>query len=296
MASPQFQALYRTMQAQPDRSALPVAELRAAGLRKAEGFPLPADVTCRPVDAGGVPGEWIVAPGAGSGRALLYLHGGGYYRGSIATVRELCARISRAAALPVLAVDYRLAPEHRFPAALEDARAAWRWLRAQGHAGSALAVGGDSAGGGLAVALLVALRDAGEALPAAGVCLSPWVDLTHGGASLDELAAHDPQLTRAYLERFAALYLAGADPRDPGASPLFADLAGLPPLLVQVGGRELLRDDGVRLAERASAADVPVELDLWEEMTHVWQNNGAELPEGQQAVERIGAFLRARVG
>jgi acetyl esterase/lipase len=295
MASMQFQELYRTLKAQPDRAALPVEELRELGRRKAAGLPVPDDVTCRPVDAGGVPGEWISAPGAAEGRALLYLHGGGYYRGSIATVRELCGRISRAAGVRVLAIDYRLAPEQPFPAALDDALAAWRWLRAQGLAPQGLGVGGDSAGGGLTVALLVALREAGEPLPAAGVCLSPWVDLTHSGDSMRELASHDPSLSKAYLDRFAHLYLDGADARDPRASPLFADLAGLPPLLIQVGGREILRDDGLRLAERASAADVPVELDLWEEMVHVWQNNGPELPEGQEAVERIGRFLRTRL-
>jgi len=300
MASVEFEQLYRTLQAQPDRAALPVEELREAGRRKAAQIPIPADVTCTPVDAGGVPGEWIVAPGADARGALLYLHGGGYYRGAIATVREMCGRLSRAAGLRVLAIDYRLAPEYPFPAALEDALAALRWLRTQGCPGGCtpgeLAVGGDSAGGGLAVALLVALREAGEPLPGAAVCLSPWVDLTHSGESMTALAGDDPSLSRSYLERFAGLYLDGADPRDPRASPLFADLTGLPPLLVQVGGREVLRDDGLRLAERARAAGVAVELDLWEEMTHVWQNNGPDLPEGRQAIERVGAFLRARLG
>lgn len=295
MASPQFDALFRALRAAPDRAGETVEALREAALRKAAGFPLPDDVACTPVAEPGIRGEWVVADGADPERTLLYFHGGGFYRGSVATVRELCGRISRAAGMRVLAAAYRLAPEHPFPAAVEDALAAYAWLRHQGLPAPRIAVGGDSSGGGLALSLLVCLRDAGEALPKAAVCLCPWVDLTQSGDSYSELAAHDPSGSKAYLDRFAALYLNGADPMDPRASPLFADLRGLPPLLVQVGGREVLRDDGLRLVERASAQDVPVQLDLWEEMIHVWQNNGPELPEAQEAVARIAAFLRARM-
>jgi epsilon-lactone hydrolase len=274
----------------------PIEQLRAGMESMAGMFTVPADVTCERVDAGGVPAEWIVAPEARRARVILYLHGGGYVMGSIKTHRALAVDLSRAAAARVLLIDYRLAPEHPFPAAVDDATAAYRWLLAHGVQPARLAIAGDSAGGGLTVATLVALRDAGTAMPAAGVCLSPWVDLEGIGESMTSKAAVDPMVQRDGLKRMASFYLGGHDPRTPLAAPLYADLSGLPPLLIQVGTAETLRDDSTRLAERARKAGVAVELEEWEDMIHVFQAFAMLLPEGRQAIEKIGAFVRERTG
>jgi acetyl esterase/lipase len=252
------------------------------------------DVQCVPVDAGGVPAEWVTAPGAREDHAILYLHGGGYCIGSINTHRALAADVSRAAAGRVLLVDYRLGPEHVFPAAVDDATAAYRFMIGGGIRPARAAIAGDSAGGGLTVAALLALRDAGDKLPAAGVCLSPWLDLTMSGASMDGKAALDPMVQRDRLQRLADAYLGKSDAQHPLASPLFADLQGLPPLLVHVGTAETLLDDSTRFAERARRADVDVTLDVWDDMIHVWHAFGSVLPEARQAIERIGAFLQRR--
>jgi acetyl esterase/lipase len=254
--------------------------------------PLPGDVKREPANAGGVPAEWIAAPGARDDRALVYFHGGGYAMGSLATHRPLCARLSRLASVRVLNVGYRLAPEHPHPAAVDDATAAVRWVYAQGFAPSRVALGGDSAGGGLTLAALLALRDAGAPLPAAAFCISPWTDLSASGDSIETKAAADPMVTEGPLREMAALYLAGKDPRTPLASPLFANLRGLPPLLVQVGSDELLLDDATRLASRARDAGVDVTLEIWEDMFHVWHAFGDMLPEAVRACERIAAWLR----
>jgi monoterpene epsilon-lactone hydrolase len=273
---------------------LTVEGMRAGLEMMVSGLSIDADVSCQPVDAGGVPAEWVVAPGALAERVILYLHGGGYVVGSINTHRDLAARLSRAAAARVLLIAYRLAPEHPHPAAVEDATAAYRWLLANGTSSAQLVIAGDSAGGGLTVATLVALRDAGEPLPAAGVCLSPWVDLEGVGESMTTKAAVDPMVQREGLTKMAAMYLAGQPPRTPLAAPLHADLSGLPPLLIQVGTAETLLDDSTRLAERARKAGVQVTLEPWEDMIHVWQAFAAILPEGRQAIERIGEFVKLR--
>jgi acetyl esterase/lipase len=223
---------------------------------------------------------------------MLYLHGGGYVIGSLTTHRGLAGRLSQAAKARVLLIDYRLAPEHPFPAAVEDATAAYRWLLAHGCTPARLAIAGDSAGGGLTVATLVALRDAGQPLPAAGVCLSPWTDLEGLGESVTSKASADPIVQKEMLLRLASCYLGDADPRTPLAAPLYADLRGLPPLLVQVGTAEILLDDALRLAERAKAAGVAVTLEAWDDMIHVWQLFAPLLPEGQQAIARIGEFVQ----
>jgi acetyl esterase/lipase len=238
----------------------------------------------------------VSAPEAATDKVLLYFHGGGYYRGSMNTVREMVSRMSRASGLTVLNVGYRLAPEHPFPAAVDDAVAAYGWLLEQGLAPGSIAVGGDSAGGGLALALMLAMRDSGRPLPGAAVCLSPWVDLTQSGQSYVTRVHEDPSITKPYLDHAAGLYLNGADAAGPLASPIFAKLAGLPPLLIQVGTAEVLLDDARSLAAAARAAGVKVELDEWEGMVHVWQNSGPALPEGKAAVEKIGAWLRSTVG
>ena len=271
-------------------------EARQAGFASAaaELFPaVPTDVEIAAVDAGGVPAEWVAAPGARRPRTVLYLHGGGYTQGSPATHRELASRVSRRAAARALSIDYRLAPDHPFPAAVDDALAAYRWLTTNVCPAKSIAVVGDSAGGGLTVAMLLALRDAGERLPACGVCMSPWLDLK--GASESARADDDPIVERQHMLDVAATYLAGASDQEPLASPLYGSPQGLPPLLLQVGGRELLVDDSRRFAERARKAGVEVELEVWDGLTHVWQIWGDELPEARQALEQIGGFIKGRI-
>jgi monoterpene epsilon-lactone hydrolase len=278
------------------RQAPPTLQERRATFAPAgRVHPVPDDVLVTEVNAGGVPAHWLAAPGADADRVLLFLHGGGFELGSLRSDGELAARLGRAGGMRVLLPEYRLAPEHPFPAAIDDVLAAWRWLRAgQGLSASSLAVAGDSAGGGLAAALLVATRDAGEALPAAAVLMSPTVDLTSTGASMTERVEQDPFSTPAMLRQFAADYLAGTDPKTPLASPLFAALAALPPLLVQVGTADLLLSDSERLAAAAAAAGVDVTLEIGEGLPHVYPIL-LGTPEAAEATERIGKFLRTRV-
>jgi monoterpene epsilon-lactone hydrolase len=226
-------ALRNRQKANAGQRAPTLEERRAAFIPGDRLYPVPDDVLVTEVNAGGVPAHWLDAPGADAGRVLLFLHGGGYELGSLRSDGELAARLGRVSGMRMLFPKYRLAPEHPFPAAIDDVLAAWRGLRAgQDLSAGSMAVAGDSAGGGLAIALLVATRDAGEALPAAAVLMSPTVDLTSSGASMTERADQDPISTPAMLRQFASEYLAGADPKTPLASPLFAALAGLPPLLI----------------------------------------------------------------
>jgi acetyl esterase/lipase len=261
----------------------------------AGGAPLPDEVRFEPVDAGGVPAGWIAAPEASPTRVLLYLHGGGYVRGSVTTHRRMVAALSAASGATALALDYRLAPENPFPAAVDDAVAAYRWLLGRGVPPASIAVAGDSAGGGLTVATLVALRDGRTALPAAAVAISPWSDLACAGETMTSRAALDPMVQRKDLLAMAAAYLGGADPRTPLASPLHADLRGLPPLLVQVGTRETLLDDAERLATAARTAGVDATLARWEGMIHVWHAFAPLLPEADAAIEEAGRFVRERL-
>ncbi|MBI1885249.1 MAG: alpha/beta hydrolase [Chloroflexi bacterium] len=258
-------------------------------------LPVAPDVSREPVDAGGVPGEWVTTPQSQDDRVLFYLHGGAYSTCSVTTHRDLIARLTRAARARALGINYRLAPEHPFPAAIEDATASYRWLLSTGIEPARIALAGDSAGGGLTVATLVALRDAGDPLPAAAACLSPWVDLEVTGESMVSRAEMDPVVQREPARLAAGVYLAGADPRTPLASPIYADLRGLPPMLIQAGDAETLLGDATRLADRARAAGVEVELEVWDGMFHVWQAWAFLLPEGQQAIERIGEFVRSRI-
>lgn len=272
-----------------------VATMRARLDAAAALFQRPPDVRYEPVDAGGVPAEWTIAPGADPDRALVYFHGGSYNAGGIGSHRALCTQLARAAGLRVLSVDYRLAPEHPHPAAVEDACAALRSVWKSGLAPAQVALAGDSAGGGLALAALVALRDAGDPLPAAVALLSPWTDLTLSGASFLGKADVDPMIVPDVLAVARDRYVADADAAAPAISPLFADLASLPPMLVQVGTDECLLDDSTRLAERASDAGVDVVLEVWDDMIHVWQAFFGMLPEGRAAIEAIAVFLRARL-
>ncbi len=294
MPSNELNAIRTVLKAQPRALNASVAERRAAVEDVTSVFPLAPDVIVTPVDAGGVPAEWVAAPGADPRRTMLYLHGGGYVICSINTHRELASRLARAAAARVLLIGYRLAPEHPHPAAVEDAVTAYRWLLGRGASPARTVIAGDSAGGGLTVATLVALRDAGVALPAAGVCISPWVDMEGLGESMTTKADVDPMVQREQLVEMGKLYLGGKPPRTPLASPLYADLTGLPPLLIQVGTAETLLDDSTRLAGCALEAGVDVMLEPWEDMIHVWHIFATMLPEAREAIERVGAFVRER--
>ncbi len=279
--------------------ATTVAERRAQYDRAERVFPVPPDIGVKtvaiaPERGPEIAAEWLEPPAARAGAALLYLHGGGYVIGSPRSHRHLAAALAGAGAAATLLPDYRLAPEHLFPAAVDDAVAAYRWLLACGIAPAGITIAGDSAGGGLTVATLLALRDRGLPLPAAGVCISPWVDLTCSGASYASRAARDPIVTQAGVAEMARAYLGATDARAPLASPAFADLAGLPPLLVQVGSEEVLLDDAVTLTERAKAAGVAATLEVWPDMVHVWHWFFPMLDEGRKAIGVIGDFARAR--
>jgi acetyl esterase/lipase len=249
------------------------------------------DVKSDAVSAGGVKAEWIVPPNAANDRVILYLHGGGYVMGSINTHRAMVARIARASQARALALDYRMAPEHPFPAAVDDATTAYRWLLAQGYKPGKIVISGDSAGGGLTLATVIALRDAGTALPAAAVPISAWADLEGTGDSVKTRAAGDPMVGLEGLLRMAKMYAGDHDPKNPLISPIHADYRGIPPMLLQVGDAEILLDDSTRVADRAKAAGVKVELEVWPEMFHVWHVFAKILPEGQQAIDRIGAYV-----
>ena len=296
MPSPQHETMVQLLQARPRPENPTLEESRSGFEQLANMFPTAADVSTEAVEAGGVPAEWVGVPESREERVILYLHGGGYVIGSLATHRSLVSRLARAAQARSLSVDYRLAPEHPFPAAVEDATAAYRWLLGSGVEASRVVIAGDSAGGGLTLAALLALRDAGDPLPGAGVCLSPWTDLEGTGASAQPGGADDPLLDLEGLREMGRHYFAEGDARHPHAAPLYGDYAGLPPLLIQVGTRELLLDDARRVAERARAAGVDVELEEWAGLIHVWQMFGDGIPEAVDAVNKIGEFVRKRIG
>jgi monoterpene epsilon-lactone hydrolase len=268
-----------------------VEQMRADWDTAFEGCSVP--VSCERVSAGGVDGEWIAPSGASQDKAILYFHGGGFRLGSVASHRDLIARIAAASGCRALAINYRLAPEHRFPAALDDTVAAYRGMLDGGLKPENIAFAGDSAGGNLVLAAMLSLRERGLPLPVAGVQMSPWTDLAATGASYVSRADADPIHVRPMILALAKNYLGpDGDPRNPLASPLYADLRELPPLLIQVGDRETVLDDSTKFAEKARAAGVDVELQVWDGMIHVFQMFGAELAEARQAVDAIAGFLR----
>ena len=291
MASEQLAAVHNLLRGF-DLGDLTIAERRE--VFEAVAAPPPPGTIVEPTDAGGVPAEWVTAAGVDGARVLLYLHGGAYQAGSPAAARRLVALISAAAQVRVLSAGYRLAPEHPFPAAVDDALTAYRFLLESGTDPAAIAIAGDSAGGGLTLATLVALRDAGDPLPAAAVAISPWTDLALTGESIVTRADADVMIKPDGIRESVATYLAGADPRHPYASPLYAELHGLPPILIHVGDAEVILDDSVRFAAKARAAGVDVTLEIWDQMPHVWHAFAGLLPESDQAIERIGDWLQAR--
>jgi len=279
-------------------SSSTIAEQRAALDGMAATSPPPEGVAVEPVSLAGRAGEWLTPEVVTVDGVVLYLHGGGYCIGSLGSHRGLGGRLAIAAGCPVVTLDYRLAPEHPFPAAVDDATRAYRDLLAIGAGPEQLAIAGDSAGGGLTMATLLALRDAGAPLPAAGVCLSPWADLTQSAPAYGRLEGMDPMLSKAGLDLMAEAYLGETDPRTELASPLFAEhLEGLPPIRIEVGEHEMLLDDSVRLNERLELAGVDVSLTVWPEMIHVFQAfPGSVIPEADQSIAAIGSFLAGVLG
>ena len=259
-------------------------------------WPVADDVKLAAVDVSGLPGEWSIAPGSDASRVLLFFHGGGYCSGSIVSHRRMVTEAGRAAGTRTLAIAYRLAPEHPFPAAYDDALTAWRFLRKGDVSASRIAIGGDSAGAGLAVALIAQLRDAREELPACAWLVSPWTDLTLSGSTLATKDAVDPIIHKAYLNELVDAYLpAGVERNDPRVSPLYADLNGFRPMLIQVASAETLLDDATRFARIAGAADVAATLEIWPHMIHAWPLCNAQLEPGRRALASAGAFVRAHV-
>jgi acetyl esterase/lipase len=267
----------------------PVEQMRADWDAAFQSYAVPVSYTR--VSVGGIDGEWIAANNAQHDKTILYFHGGGFRLGSVASHRELIARIAKSTCR-ALAINYRLAPEYRFPAQLEDATTAYRWMLDRGLKPENIAFVGDSAGGNLALAAMLSLRERGLPLPAACVLMSPWTDLAATGASYASRADVDPIHQRPMILALAKNYLGeDGDPRHPLASPLYADLRGLPPLLIQVGDRETVLDDSTVFADKARGAGVAVELQVWDGMIHVFQMFGAELAEARRAIDSISEFL-----
>jgi len=294
MPDAEIDAIRRILEANPRPAGLGERRQRLDAL--GEQYLLPADVRVEAAHANGVSAEWTATPEADSERVILYLHGGGYTTGSLKSHRHLVAQAGREARARTMALDYRLAPEHPFPAAVEDAVIGYRFLLSRGFSANRIAVAGDSAGGGLTVALLVSLRDAGLPLPACAWCISPWIDLEGTGASMTAKGTVDPMVQQAYLIELAEAYLAGANPRTPLAAPLYADLNGLPPMLIQVGSAETLLDDAVRLAGAAGSGDVRMRLEVWPDMIHVWQLFYQQVAAGRRALAEAGTFIRSNWG
>ena len=296
MASPELQTVIDMLRAAPIGAGSDPLELRAGMAAATASAPPPENATIEAVRIGDVPAEWTDADGVARDAAIVYLHGGGYIMGNLDSHRNLVANLSRAAGIRALSVDYSLAPEHPFPRAVEDAVAAVGFVHAQGIAPDRVIVAGDSAGGGLTAATLLAMRDRGLPMPAAGVLISPWLDLTQSGATMTSLAEADPMVSKQLLDLCAKCYVGGQDPKSALASPLFADLTGLPPLLIHVGTAETLLDDARRFHAAARGAGVDATLEEWEDMIHVWHTFSAMLPEASQAIDRIGAFAKEHVG
>jgi monoterpene epsilon-lactone hydrolase len=258
----------------------------------ARNLPMPPNVEVKQTTVGNIAAEWLRPVGTTDNRAVLYLHGGAYTMGSCTTHRALASRIAIASQTPALLPEFRLAPEYPFPAALEDGVAIYRWLIEQGISPQKMVVAGDSSGGGLAIALTVLLRDKDVPLPAAITCLSPWADLELTGESLTTRAQVDPMCSLEESQYHAVHYIGKHDARAPLVSPIYADLHGLPPILIQVGDREILLSDAIRLTERARKDGVDAELEVWDGMWHVWHLFARYVPEGQRAIDKIGAFIR----
>ncbi|MPY95356.1 MAG: alpha/beta hydrolase fold domain-containing protein [Acidimicrobiia bacterium] len=297
MASPQAEAIkVKLIEFAGNLTGTELPEMRASYETFASVCGTPDGVTWTEAEVGGVPAVWADAAGGATDRVLLYVHGGGYVIGAAKFYRNLTGHLAKAIGCRVLNVDYRLAPEHPHPAPVEDSTAAYKGLLDSGIEPGHIAISGDSAGGGLTVATLLSIRQAGLPQPAAAVPLSPWVDMEATGASITANAERDVLVGADALKGMAEAFLQGQNARDPLAAPLHADLAGVCPLYIQVGGDETLLDDSTRLAERARAAGVDVKIDVFPEMQHVFQMGAGNMPEADDAVARIGAWLEPRLG
>ena len=291
MPSKELGKLIELLRSMPQVQGMDIARMRSNMENAALLQSIPQGVVSLPVNAGGISAEWIVPEGARLDAVILYLHGGGYVMGSIISHRALVARIARASQTRGLIIDYRLAPEQPFPAAVEDATVAYQWLIKEKVAPNKIVIAGDSAGGGLTVSTMINLKDKDISLPAAAVCISPWTDLAMTGESLISKADIDPMVKVDGAAEMAKLYLGHEDSRSPLASPLYGDLSGLPPLLIQVGTAEVLMDDSVRLADKAKKAGVDVTYSPWPDMIHVWHAFADILPEAGEAINAIGKYV-----
>lgn len=300
MTSPQAEIIKKEMakwvQSMQTDPAPGLGELRDLFAAFAGLGTTPEGVAWTPVDAGGVPAIWADADAGTRDRVVMYFHGGGYVLGSAQFYQNLTGHLARAIGCRVLNVDYRLAPEHPHPAPAEDAVQAFQWLRNQGYSAEHIAVAGDSAGGGLAIATMLCLRDQGLDQPAAAVPISPWADLEATGASMITNAERDIVVSAEMLSGMAAMFLAGGDPKDPHASPIYADFTGLAPIYIQTGGDEAILDDTTRIVAKARAAGVDISSDIFPDMQHVFQIAAGRLPEADDAIAKIASYLRRRLG
>jgi acetyl esterase/lipase len=294
VASPEFHEFVKLLRSRPRPEDPTIEQLRAGFVALAQRFPPSVDTVIEAVDIAGLPAEWVSVPESRPRPVILYFHGGGYCIGSAQTHRDLVGRLCRAAGARALSVDYRLAPENPHPAAVEDGVAAYRYLRSQGVPAKSIIIAGDSAGGGLTLATLLSLRESGDELPAGGICMSPVTDLAKEGESMRTKVDVDPMVQPRSSTAYANMYIGDGNTRTPLASPLYATLEGLPPLLILVGTWEVLLDDSTRFAKKAEAAGVTVELEVWEEMVHIWPFFAAVLPEARQAIDRMGDFIKTR--
>ncbi len=270
---------------------LSIEENRVRSANTAKLMRIPKDVTISDVDADGTPAKWIFPSNEKTGKVIIHFHGGGYVTGGADSHLMMCISMAQTLKIKILLPEYRLAPEHPFPAAVMDAVKVYRWVLAQGYLPKDIVISGDSAGGGLSLASVLELRDSGDLLPAAVVCISPWTDLTFTGRSHIHKAKTDPILLTEVLREWADHY-SGEEKRDhPLLSPVYADFHGFPPLLIQVGSEEILLDDAIMLAEKAKADRVDVTLKVWDELWHVWAALGDLIPESKKSIEEIGRFL-----
>ena len=294
MSQEQLDKLVTLLRERPQPDPPTVEAFRARTEEMGDKMPAPPEAIVEKITVAGRPAEWVSAPGCNLNRQALYLHGGGYVIGSPNSHRNLAYNIAKAMDGRCLVLDYRMAPEDPFPAAVDDAVAAWAWMLEQGGNPARMSIMGDSAGGGLAIAAQVALKQRGLQLPACSCCISPWTDLEGTGDSVKSKADIDPMVTEEALHRWGGLYLNGVSQRDPLASPLYADVSGLGPVLVQVGTAEILMDDSTRFAEKARAQGIDVTLELWEDMPHIWHIFAPMLSEGADAIAKLGAWTRER--
>ena len=294
MSQEQLDKLVTLLRERPQPDPKTVEAMRDRINELGDKMPPPDDAVVESLTVAGCAAEWVSAPGCNPNRQVLYLHGGGYVIGSPHSHRNLAYNIAKAVDGRCLVIDYRMGPEDPFPAAVDDAVAAWQWMLAEGGNPARMAIMGDSAGGGLTVAVQVALRDKGIQLPACSVPISPWTDLEGTGGTIKSKAEEDPMVAEDGLHWFSDLYRGGADVRDPLVSPLYADLSGLPPMLIQVGSAEILLDDSNRIAAKARTQGVDVTLEVWDKMPHVWHLFAPMLDEGGDAIAKLGAWTRER--